>query len=123
MELKGFKRQQRNLAVAAAAAGVFAAGIGISAPIAAAAPTVGETWTMGSYRGEVLQRAIDDVIANAGEQNVRFNLYNRDLASQVIYNYTNWVVCGQAPRADSTIEVGAKPRTVTFALARRYVGC
>lgn len=77
---------------------------------------------MGSYRGEVLQRAIDDVIATAGEQNVKFNLYDRVL-NQVIYNYTNWVVCGQAPRADSTIEVGAKPRTVTFALARRYVGC
>ncbi|PQP41627.1 hypothetical protein [Mycolicibacterium austroafricanum] len=122
MELKGFKRHQRNLAVAAAAAGVFAAGIGISAPIAAAAPTAGETWTMGSYRGEVLQRAIDDVIANAGEQNVRFNLYDRAL-NQVIYNYTNWVVCAQSPRADAVVEVGAKPKQVTFALARRYVGC
>ncbi|ABM12501.1 hypothetical protein [Mycolicibacterium vanbaalenii] len=122
MELKGFKRQQRNLAVAAAAAGVFAAGIGISAPIAAAAPTAGETWTMGSYRGEVLQRAIDDVIANAGEQNVRFNLYDRVL-NQVIYNYTNWVVCGQSPRADASVKVGEKPQTVTFALSRRSTGC
>lgn len=123
MELKGFKRQRRNLAVAAAAAGVFAAGAGISAPIAAAAPTQGETWEMGSYRNEVLQRAINDVIAKAGEQNVRFNLYNRDLTSQVVLNYTNWVVCGQAPRAGTTVTVGARPRTVTFALARRYSGC
>lgn len=122
MELKGFKRQQRNLAVAAAAAGVFAAGIGISAPVAAAAPTVGETWTMGSYRGEILQRALDDVIANAGEQNVQFNLFDRQF-NQVIYNYTNWIVCGQSPSPDASVTVGEKPRRVTFALSRPSTGC
>ncbi|MDW5611082.1 hypothetical protein [Mycolicibacterium sp. D5.8-2] len=122
MELKGFKRQQRNLAVAAAAAGLFAAGVGISAPIAAAAPSAGETWEMGSYRGEILQRAIDDVIANAGEQNVKFNLYDRQF-NQVIYNYTNWLVCGQSPRAEASVKVGAKPQTVTFALSRPSTGC
>ncbi|CAN3127732.1 hypothetical protein ACNUDN_07465 [Mycobacterium sp. smrl_JER01] len=122
MKLKGFTRQQRNVAVVAAAAGLMATGVGIGAPTAAAAPTVGQTWEMGRYRGEVLQNAVDDVIATAGEQNVRFNLYNRDL-NQVIYNYTNWVVCGQSPSAGSTVTVGERPRTVTFALARRYVGC
>lgn len=110
------------MAVAAVAAGMLASGIGIGAPTAGAAPTVGDTWQMGTYRNEVLQRAIDDVIATAGEQNVRFNLYNRDL-NQVIYNYTNWVVCGQSPSAGSTVKVGEKPRTVTFALARRFSGC
>lgn len=122
MELKGFKRQQGNLAVAAAAAGLFAAGVGISAPIAAAAPSAGETWEMGSYRGEILQRAIDDVIANAGEQNVQFNLYDRQF-NQVIYNYTNWIVCGQSPRAEASVKVGAKPQRVTFALSRPSTGC
>ncbi|MDN4520220.1 hypothetical protein QYF68_20695 [Mycolicibacterium austroafricanum] len=122
MELKGFKRQQRNFAVAAAAAGVFAAGVGISAPIAAAAPTAGETWTMGSYRGEILQRAVDDVIASAGEQNVKFSFKDR-VFNQVVYNYTNWVVCGQSPAADKSVKVGAKPQTVWFSVTRPSTGC
>ena len=116
MELKG---HWRSIAVAAATAGVFASG-GVVAPVAAAQDA--ETWTMPAVREEVLQNAVDSVIAAAGEKNVRFNVYDRQF-NQVVYNYTNWVVCGQSPSADSSVPVGEKPRTVTFALARPAIGC
>lgn len=117
MELKG---NWRSIAVAAATVGVFAAGGGVVAPVAAAQDA--ETWTMPGVREEILQSAVDSVIAAAGEKNVRFNVYDRQF-NQVVYNYTNWVVCGQSPSADSAVKVGEKPRTVTFALARPSTGC
>ncbi|KWX57711.1 hypothetical protein [Mycobacterium sp. NAZ190054] len=120
MKLKGLKRQRRTMAVAAATAGVFAVGVGIGAPIASAQE--GETWTVPAVRGEILQNAVDAVIEAAGEENVRFNVYDRQF-NQVVYNYTNWVVCGQSPSADSTVRIGERPRTVTFSLARPSTGC
>lgn len=120
MELKGFTRQRRAIGVAAATVGVFAAGVGISAPIASAQET--QTWTMPGVREEILQNAVDAVIEAAGKKNVKFNVYDRQF-NQVVYNYTNWVVCGQSPSADSEVKIGDKPRTVTFALARPSTGC
>ena len=118
MERKGFTRQGRNIAAAAASVGMLVAGL-VTAPVAGAQSS---TWTMPALRGEVLERAVNSVIGAAGEDNVRFNIYD-SVNNQVVYNYTNWVVCGQSPRADSTVKVGAKPQRVTFALKRRYPGC
>ncbi|ORB30644.1 hypothetical protein [Mycolicibacterium parafortuitum] len=118
MERKGFKRQGRNIAAAVASFGMLAGGI-VVAPVAGAQTS---TWTMPALRGEVLERAVNSVVGAAGEDNVRFNIYD-SVHNQVVYNYTNWVVCGQSPRADATVKVGSKPQRVTFALKRRYPGC
>lgn len=121
MELKGFTRQERSIAVAAAAFGVAAAVAGLTAPVATAQEA--ETWTMPALKEEVLQDAVDAVVEAAGADNVKFNLYDRDF-NQVVYNYTNWIVCGQSPSADSTVTIDpAKPRTVTMALSRPSAGC
>jgi hypothetical protein len=118
MELKGFKRQGRVVAVAMAS---FGMALGVTAPVAAAQDA--ETWEMPGLRNELLQNAVDSVIATAGEDNITFNLYDKDM-NQVIYNYTNWIVCGQSPAADKEVTINpAKPQRVTFALARPASGC
>lgn len=118
MELKGLAKQGRNVAVAMAACGMA---LGMTAPVAAAQE--GETWEMPALRDEVLQNAVDSVIGAAGENNIKFNIYDRDM-NQVVYNYTNWVVCGQSPAAEREVTINpAKPQTVTLALSRRSSGC
>ena len=118
MELKGLAKQGRMVAIAMTSCGMA---LGMTAPVAAAQDS--ETWEMPGLRNEVLQNAVDSVIAAAGEGNVRWNIYDRDM-NQVVYNYTNWVVCGQAPSAESEVTVNpAKPQTVTLALSRRSAGC
>ena len=122
MERKGFSSHGRSVAMAAATFSVAAAVVGLTAPVAAAEETPTGTWTMPGLREEVLQNAIDAVTEIAGAENVKFNLYDREF-NQVIYNYTNWIVCGQAPAADKTVKIGAKPQTVTFGLSRPSTGC
>ncbi len=121
MELKGFKRQDRSIAVVAVAFGVVTAVAGLTAPAAMAQDV--ETWTMPALEEEVLQDAVDATTEAAGPDNVKFNLYDSTF-NQVVYNYTNWIVCGQSPEADSTVEIDpAEPQTVTLALARPSTGC
>lgn len=116
MELKGLTRYGRAAAVTAASFGLVLG----AAPIASAQT---QTWEMPALKEEVLQNAIDSVISAAGENNVKFNLVDSTF-NQVVYNYTNWLVCGQSPRAESTVKVNPqKPQTVTFALKRPAVGC
>lgn len=118
MELKGLAKQGRNVAVAMAACGLV---LGVTAPVAAAQD--GETWEMPALKDEVLQNAVDSVVGAAGEENIKFNIYDRDM-NQVVYNYTNWVVCGQSPSAEKEVAINpAKPQTVTLALSRRSSGC
>jgi hypothetical protein len=118
MELKGLAKQGRVVAIAMASCGMA---LGMTAPVAAAQDT--ETWEMPALRDEVLQNAVDSVIEAAGEDNIKWNIYDRDL-NQVVYNYTNWVVCGQSPSAESIVKVNpAKPQTVVFAVRRRTGGC
>lgn len=119
MELKGLAKQGRVVAVAMASCGMV---LGMTAPIAAAQPTIGDTWEMPALREELLQDAVDSVFEAAGEENVVLGLYDRSL-NQVVYNYTNWIVCGQAPKAGDVIEVTEKPRTITMALERPSAGC
>ncbi|MDG4664221.1 hypothetical protein [Mycobacterium sp. 236(2023)] len=116
MESKGFKRHARGAAIAAVSFGVV---LGATAPVAAAQEG---SWTMPSLREEVLQNAVDSVLEAAGADNVTFNIYDAG-NNQVVYNYTNWVVCGQSPRADATVKVGEKPQRVSMALQRRASGC
>ena len=119
MEFKGFNRHGRNLAAGAAAIGVAAAGFA-TAPLATAQT---QTWTMPALKEEVLQNAVDAVTEAAGPNSIKFNVYDNTF-NQVVYNYTNWIVCAQSPRADSTVKVNpAKPQTVTLALARPSSGC
>lgn len=119
MERKGFTRQRRSVAMVAAFGAVTAV-VGMTAPVAAAQTS---TWTMPALREEVLQSAVDAVTEAAGAKNVKFNIYDRNSPQEII-NYTNWVVCGQSPSADSTVKIDpAKPRTVTLALNRRTMGC
>lgn len=121
MERMGFKRQERSMAVALAACGVVAAVAGLTAPVATAQDA--ETWTMPALAREVLQDAVDAVTEAAGADNVKFNVYDRDF-NQVVYNYTNWIVCAQSPSADSAVKINPeKPKTVTLALARPSAGC
>lgn len=115
MERKGFKK----IAVGAASFGMLVTGVLVAAPTAGAQTS---TWTMPTLRGEVLQNAVDSVEGAAGSAPIRFNIYD-SVNNQVVYNYTNWVVCGQSPRAEATVKVGAKPQTITFALKRRQSGC
>ncbi|VEG52298.1 Uncharacterised protein [Mycolicibacterium aurum] len=120
MELKGFVRQGRNVALVGAAVGAV---VGLTAPVASAEETAATSWTMPALKEEVLQNAVDAVIEAAGADNVKFNIYDRDY-NQVVYNYTNWLVCGQSPSADSTVKITpGKPRTVTMALSRPSTGC
>lgn len=118
MELKGLAKQGRVVAIAMASAGMA---LGMTAPVAAAQDA--ETWEMPGVKEELLQDAVDSVIAAAGEGNVKFNLY--DIAmNQVVYNYTNWVVCAQSPTAEKEVAINpGKPQTVTLALNRRATGC
>ena len=120
MERKGFTRHGRRVAMAAATFGVAAAVVGLTAPVAAAQDA--ETWTMPALKEEVLQDAVDAVTEAAGADNIKFNLYDREF-NQVIYNYTNWIVCAQSPGAEKTVKIGAKPQTVTMALSRPSSGC
>lgn len=118
MELKGLAKQGRVVAIAMASCGMA---LGMTAPVAVAQDA--ETWEMPNFRGEVLQNAVDSVIAAAGEDNIRFNIYDAQ-SNQVVYNYTNWVVCGQSPKADAEVTIDpAKPQRVTLALYRRSTGC
>lgn len=121
MERMGFTRQGRSIAMATAAFGVVAAVAGLTAPVATAQDA--ETWTMPALKEEILQNAVDAVTETAGADNIKFNVYDKDF-NQVVYNYTNWIVCAQSPKADSTVKVNpAKPQTVTLALARPSTGC
>ncbi len=118
MELKGLKRQGRNVAVAMASIGAV---LGVTAPMAAAQET--ETWEMPALKEELLQDAVDSVISAAGEENIKFNLYDSEY-NQVVYNYTNWIVCGQSPSAEKEVTINPeKPQTVTLALSRPSAGC
>lgn len=118
MKLKGFVRQGRSVAVAMASCGML---LGVTAPVAAAQDS--ETWEMPALRGEILQDAVDSVIGAAGEANVNLVIYDAEL-NQVVYNYTNWVVCGQSPSADKEVAINPeKPQRVSLALQRRTVGC
>ncbi|OAN38104.1 hypothetical protein [Mycolicibacterium iranicum] len=118
MVLKGLAKQARVVAVAVASCGMV---LGVTAPIATAQDS--ETWEMPDLEDEILQDAVDSVISAAGEDNITFNIYDRDM-NQVVYNYTNWVVCGQSPSAEREVTVDpAKPQRVTLALSRRTAGC
>ena len=116
MERKGFSR---SVAAGAASFGMLLTGVMVAAPTAGAQTS---TWTMPALRGEVLERAIVGVEGAAGSAPIRFNIYD-SVNNQVVYNYTNWVVCGQSPRAEATVKVGEKPQTITLALKRRQSGC
>jgi ABC-type glycerol-3-phosphate transport system substrate-binding protein len=121
MERMGFKIQQRSMAMATAALAVAAALTSLTAPVATAQDA--ESWTMPALKEEILQSAVDAVTEAAGADNVTFNVYDREF-NQVVYNYTNWVVCGQSPGPDRTVQVNpAKPQTVTLALSRPSTGC
>jgi hypothetical protein len=122
MVLRGLKRQVRNLAVGAASFGMLVAGVVVAAPSAVAQGSDAATWTMPDVRGVGLQNAVDEVLEAAGPDNVRFNIYDA-VNSQVVYNYNAWVVCGQAPRPEGTVKIGANPQRVTMALKRRSAGC
>ena len=119
---KGLKWQVRNVAVGAASFGMVVAGVVFAAPSAVAQESDGATWTMPALKGAVLQTAVDSVLETAGPDNITFNIYDA-VNNQVVYNYTAWVVCGQSPRADATVTIGAEPQRVTLALKRRHAGC
>lgn len=118
MERMGFMRHGRSVAIAATFS-VAAAVVGLMAPVAAAEETTPGTWTMPDLKEELLQHAIDDVSETAGSDNVRFKFVN----DQVVYNYTNWVVCAQSPEAETSVKIGAKPQTVAFRVERPSIGC
>jgi hypothetical protein len=119
---KGFKRQVRNIAVASASFGMLVSGVVVAAPSVVAQDSDATTWTMPALKGAVLQKAVDSVLETAGPDNITFNIYDA-VNNQVVYNYTAWVVCGQSPRADATVKIGAEPQRVTLALKRRHAGC
>ncbi|MDA2894689.1 hypothetical protein PDG61_27520 [Mycolicibacterium sp. BiH015] len=118
MELKGLAKQGRVVAIAMASCGMA---LGMTAPVAAAQE--GETWEMPAVKEELLQDAVDSIISAAGEENVKLAPYDSEL-NQVIYNYTNWIVCAQSPAAEKEVTINpAKPQAVYLALKRPAAGC
>ena len=117
MELKGFKRHAGNVAAAAACFGMLATALGVAAPIAAAQDSDTETWTMPDTESSMLENAVDATYEAAGTENIEIE-FDVSGPAQVVYNYTNWRVCGQSPSADEEVAVTGEPATVEFEVAR-----
>jgi hypothetical protein len=118
MKLKEFKRQAGNVAAAAAAFGMLVTAVGVAAPIAAAEESDAAAWEMPDVEGSMLQNAIDATVEAAGSEDaVKFS-FGADGPATVVYNYTNWRVCGQSPAAEGAVEDTAEPAAVEFEVAR-----
>ena len=117
MELKGIKRQAGNVAAAAASFGMLMTAVGVAVPIAAAEEGDAETWTMPDTEKSMLKNAVAATYEAAGTENIEIE-YNFSDVTQVVYNGTNWRVCGQSPAAEEEVEVTAEPATVEFEVAR-----
>ena len=92
--------------------------VGVAVPIAAAEEGDAETWTMPDTENSMLKNAVAATYEAAGTENIEFE-YSFSDVTQVVYNGTNWRVCGQSPAADEEVEVTAEPATVEFELAGR----
>ena len=98
-------RKQLKMALATALAGVGM--VGVAAPAAAAQEGNPGPWEMPDVRYELLQRAIDSVVAATDGADVQFDIRNRLSPNEVI-NYTNWEVCYTSPTAGSNISQKTK---------------
>ncbi|MBX7446636.1 hypothetical protein GR927_01430 [Mycolicibacterium sp. 3033] len=98
-------RKQLKMALAA----LMAAGgmVSVAAPAAAAQEGNPGPWEMPDVRYELLQRAIDSVLAATDDADVQFDIRNRLSPNEVI-NYTNWEVCYSSPTAGSNISPKTK---------------
>ena len=114
MELKGFKR---HVASATVAIGMLVIAFGVAAPIAAAEESDVTTWTMPDTEENMLANAVAATYEAAGTDDIDFEFAVSGI-NQVVYNYTNWRVCGQSPSADEEVEVTGEPATVEFEVAR-----
>ncbi|WP_006244333.1 hypothetical protein [Mycolicibacterium tusciae] len=118
MVLRGFKRQVRNAAVGAASFGMVVTGLVVTAPSAVAQESGAATWEMPDVTDSMLQNAIDATVEAAGSEDaVRFS-FGSSGPAEVVYNYTNWRVCGQSPAAEKAVKITGKPASVYFRLAR-----
>jgi hypothetical protein len=116
MVLRGFKRHARNVAVGAASFGMLVTGVVVTAPSAVAQDAA--AWEMPDVRESMLQNAVDATIEAAGSEDaVRFS-FGSSGPAEVVYNYTNWRVCGQSPAPEKAVKITGKPASVYFRLAR-----
>ena len=107
----------RNSIIAAGAttAAVVVAMTGFAGPAAAAE----DQWVMPTTRGEILQTAINDVRAAAG--NADLDIRFRPNVNQVVFNYSNWAVCWSSPNSGK--EISQKTKRVYFGLRRLNEKC
>jgi hypothetical protein len=117
MELKAFKRHAGPIVATAVTFASLVTAAGVAMPIAAAQESDGATWTMPDTENNMLQNAVEATYEAAGTEDIEIE-FDVSGSAQVVYNYTNWRVCGQSPSADEEVEVTAEPATVEFELAR-----
>ncbi|HNM86818.1 MAG: hypothetical protein U0Q20_11155 [Mycobacterium sp.] len=119
-------RQRFTAAVGATALAVGLV-IGVAAPAwADEGPVSPEgTWEMpGPFKGATLAAAESSLqpLVDAGV--IKINAFNRTGPLQEILNPTNWIVCGQSPKAGTVSKVNPKKkRTVSLSLRRPATKC
>ncbi|WP_006244334.1 hypothetical protein [Mycolicibacterium tusciae] len=118
MKLKGLTRQAGNVAAAAACFALLVTVAGVAAPTAAAEESDAATWEMPDVEGSMLQNAIDATLEAAGSEDAVAFSFASDGPATVVYNYTNWRVCGQSPSAEGALETTDEPAEVEFEVAR-----
>lgn len=106
---------RKHLKVALAAVMAVGGLVGVAAPAAAAQGGTPGPWEMPDVRYELLQRAIDSVLAATDDADVQFDIRNRLSPNEVI-NYTNWEVCYTFPVAGS--DISAKTKKVVLLVRR-----
>ena len=97
-------------------AGLCAA-VGISASAALAGPAVAADppWEMPNVTGDVLQRAIDEVLAVAAPVELKIKTIDtKGTREQINLNY--WTVCWQFPKAGE--QISQKTKTVSLGVRR-----
>ena len=102
--------------------------IGIAAPAWAddASPVSAEgTWEMpGPFKGGTLAAAESSLQSLVDAGVIKINAFNAKGPAQQILNPTNWIVCGQSPRAGTVVKVNPKKkRVVSISLRRPETKC
>ncbi len=105
---------RKQMVAAMMASAMTLASVGLAGPAAAQ-----DEWVMPDVKGEILETAINDVKSVTGD--VDLDLRFQPNVNQVVYNYTNWAVCGTYPKADK--DISQKTKRVIFSLRRLNEKC
>ncbi|AQA01886.1 hypothetical protein BVC93_04930 [Mycobacterium sp. MS1601] len=103
---------KKHLVIAATAMALLPATIGLAGPAQAA-----QSFTMPSIKGMNLQEAEDAVTAAAQGMPLDLESHNITGMAQQQLSLTDWLVCGQTPKAGTTISA---TREVDFNVVREF---